>query len=355
MLTRAAMLTGLLVALGAAPAAARVHPVAAISGPATIQAGTPVTFDAGSSTHDPAGSIVDYAWDLDGSGRFRKDTGADPRLTTTLNVPGTVTVAVRVTDDAGDTSVADGEFLVQGAPPVARFTVPSPVVAGATVTLDASTSSTSAQWTDFAWDLDGAGFTQDTEGTPSLTTSFPQPGTYRVVLRVRDSAQGEDTVTHTIDVVAPGSAPAPAGSLGGDPAAGVAALGSADQKWIRVGSPRHFAALNGAARRRVGAVRAHGLWVNLLSDRAARFDLDVLVPAKVGRRLGLHDHRSGSLMRIARVRTRLPAAGQRPYAIRLPAAVRRALRAPVTLLVRGTASDGHGHRANVRRAFALRR
>lgn len=355
MLRRAVAGAVLAVLVAAGTAEARVKPVAALSGSATVKAGTKVTFDAGSSTHDPAGSIVEYAWDLDGSGGFAivRET---PRLTTTLDTPGEIRVAVRVTDDVGATSVAVGSFLVEGAPPVARIAYSSPVVAGVPVTLDgSSSSSTSGDIVGYAWDLDGEGF-GPLGSVPTATTTFTEPGTVTVSLRVRDSATGEGTVQRQLQVYAPGTEPAsPASALGGDAALGVAPLDAIAQRWLRVGSARHFAAINGAARRRLGAARAHGLWVNLLADRPARFVLDVHVRRKVARSLGLRGPAARGQVRIARVRYRLPAAGQRPFRIALRPRVRRALRRPLTLTVRGTATDSSGNRSAVSRAFALRR
>ncbi|MCW2991912.1 MAG: hypothetical protein JWM73_2506 [Solirubrobacterales bacterium] len=352
MARRAWPLALLLVLLAAGPAAARVKPVAALSGPAVIKAGTKATFDASSSTHDPAGKLVEYAWDLDGSGTF-DDVRKGPTITTLMDVPGEVTVSVRVTDDAGATSIATGHFLVEGVPPTARIAVPSPVVAGQPVTLDASAStSDSGDIVAYAWDVDGTGFGADT-AEPTLTTVFPTPGTVTIGLRVRDSASGERVLRQAIEVVAPG-AEAPA-ALGGSPEQGVAPLDLQAARWIRVGSDKHFAAINGAARRGLRTVRGGGLWVNLLADRAARFRLDVLVSRQGARRLGLRGKAVGRWVRVARVSTRLPVAGQRPFRVVLPRAVRRALRKPVTLFVRGTATDAGGHRSAVSRAFALRR
>src|SRR5690242_18882539 len=99
MLRRALLLLVVLAtALTTSPAAARVATVAALSGPATLKAHSTAIFDAGSSTVDPAGKIVEYAWDVDGSGKFaiRRTT---PTLSIQLDTPGDITISVRVTDD----------------------------------------------------------------------------------------------------------------------------------------------------------------------------------------------------------------------------------------------------------------
>lgn len=359
MLRRALIGAALAALATAGPAAARVAPNASLSGPATVKAGEKATFSAGSSTADPAGSIVEYAWDLDGNGSF-EEVRTTPKITIVPQTPGQQTISVRVRDDAGETSVATAYYLVQGAPPVPRLTVPAPVVAGEPVTLDASASSSpSGNVVASAWNLDGNGFGADS-AEPTTTTTFPTPGVFTVVLRVRDSAEGQATLRRDITVVAPGedspAAPGDAAPLGGDAQLGIAPLDTAAQQWLAVGSLTKFAAINGAARRRLGAVRSHGLWVNLLSDRPARFSLGVHVKKSVARRLGLKGRSVvRGHIRVARARHLLGAAGQRPYRLVLPRKVRRALRARVTLLVRGTATDAAGNRAAVSRAFTLRR
>jgi hypothetical protein len=283
MLRRALLVAALAALAVTTAAAARVAPVAALSGPATMKAGSKATFDASSSTHDPAGKIVEYAWDLDGSGHF-DDIRKTPRITAVMDTPGPVRIAVRVTDDAGATSIAVGSFLVEEPPTAPREPAP--------------------------------------DEAPAPPPSPP---------------------------------PAGAGPLGGDPALGIAPLDADAQRWISVGSARRFAAINGAARRRLGAVRAHGLWVNLLADRAVRFSLDVLVTRAVAQRLALRGPRIGRMVRVGRAKPLLRAAGQQPFRLVLSPRASRALRAPVTLLVRGTATDASGRRAAVSRAFALRR
>ncbi|MFL5846980.1 MAG: PKD domain-containing protein [Solirubrobacteraceae bacterium] len=350
MLRRALLLTGVSVLAAAGPAAARINPVAALSGPATVKAGQKATFDASTSRADPSGSIVEFAWDLDGDGTF-DEIRQGPRITIVPEVPGEQVIVVRITDDAGARSTTEGHYLVEGQPPVARVDVPSSVTAGAPVTLDGSgSSSESGDIVAYAWNVDGDGFGPES-ADPTLTTVFAAGGTHTVVLRVRDAAQGQGTLRVPIEVAEPGGPAA----LGGSPELGIAPLDTLAQRWIKVGSPRRFAAIGGAARRRIGAVR-RGLWVNVLADRAARFDLAVHVRRADARRLGLRGPSVlAGYVRVAHSSYRLRVAGQRAFKLVLPRSVRRKLRAPVSLLVRGTATDGHGNRSRVSRSFALRR
>jgi PKD repeat protein len=89
-------------------------PVAAIESNASVPVGQSITFDASSSTYDPAHPIVDYSWDLDGSGRFATDTHTSSKATKTYAAPGVVKVGLRVTDSSGASSVATEDLTVTG-------------------------------------------------------------------------------------------------------------------------------------------------------------------------------------------------------------------------------------------------
>ena len=61
----------------------------------------PLTVNLNAIASDPDGSIVNYAFDLDGDGSFETDNGPLPATGTVFNQPGNYTVAVQVTDDDG--------------------------------------------------------------------------------------------------------------------------------------------------------------------------------------------------------------------------------------------------------------
>jgi PKD repeat protein len=65
--------------------------------------GQQVSFN-GSASGDTFGTITDYKWDLDGSGRFATDTGTTPTTSFTYTSPGTYNVSLRVTNDQGETT-----------------------------------------------------------------------------------------------------------------------------------------------------------------------------------------------------------------------------------------------------------
>jgi hypothetical protein len=179
--------------------------VAAIAANASPVAGQPITFDASGSTHDPAGSIVNYRWDLDGSGRFATDTATNPTATTTYSTPRTLPVSVRITDDAGQTSTATDNLVVGSAPPVPRFSFAGPLLVGQPVTFDAGTSTDiDSTIVDYRWDLDGSSnYLTDTGATPRATTVFSSPGTVAIGLRVTDALGATARTTRTVQVTRP--------------------------------------------------------------------------------------------------------------------------------------------------------
>jgi PKD repeat protein len=107
------------------PAAANRAPVSAFTfSPPSPRVGEPVTFT--SNARDPDGSVVAYAWDLDGDGKY--DDASGPSAHTTFSTPGGRTVALRVADDKLATNVAFGTILVQPAEPGAAA-APAPATA----------------------------------------------------------------------------------------------------------------------------------------------------------------------------------------------------------------------------------
>ena len=171
--------------------------------PARAAAGQNVTFDA-SASKDPDGQIVDYQWDLDGSGKFATDTGSSPTLSTTFATPGTYNVSVRVIDDGNASNAVTHAFVVGDDPPNAAFSVsPSPLaLVGQQVSFDGSGSTDGfGTITDYKWDLDGSGqFTTDTGSTPRTAFTYTTPGTYMVSLQVTNGQGQKSIVTHAVAV-----------------------------------------------------------------------------------------------------------------------------------------------------------
>jgi hypothetical protein len=85
-------------------------PIARLSAKKHVKKGKPVTLDA-SASHDPDGTIKNYAFDLDGNGSMDVNNGKRPRLTRVLG-PGVHHVAVRVTDNEGLRAYANRTVVV---------------------------------------------------------------------------------------------------------------------------------------------------------------------------------------------------------------------------------------------------
>jgi uncharacterized delta-60 repeat protein len=80
------------------PGAAIIEP------PAVPQAGKAFTLTAFAGDAD--GSVVSYAWDLDGNGTYETSTGADPKVKAKYDTAGQHLLGLRVTDDEGTTGSA---------------------------------------------------------------------------------------------------------------------------------------------------------------------------------------------------------------------------------------------------------
>jgi PKD repeat protein len=170
--------------------------------------GVPVVFN-GTSSLDPGGQIVEFAWDFDGNGQV--DSTA-PLAEHTFAEPGSYTVSLTVTDDGGNTDTVSAAINVvappldvQGEsssfhPPVADFAyMPASPNAGDPVLFNGTFSSDfDGDVVSFAWDFDGDGTIDSTD--PIAEYAFTVPGTYSVSLTVTDDGGNADTVTIPIDV-----------------------------------------------------------------------------------------------------------------------------------------------------------
>lgn len=158
-----------------------------------------VSVDAAAS-HDPDGTLVDYAWDF-GDGHTATGVNTDY---TYLN-PGKYTVTLTVTDNRAGTSTTTREVTVERPPnvlPTAAFT---PAIQGLDGSFDASASSDSdGQIVDYSWDF-GDGST----GTGvTAHRSYAAAGTYTVTLTVTDDRGGQARIAHDVTVApAPNRAP----------------------------------------------------------------------------------------------------------------------------------------------------
>jgi PKD repeat protein len=153
-----------------------------------VRPGQNVTLNASGSS-DPDGQIVEYQWDLNGSGNYETHTGSNPELTTNFPTAGTENIGLRVIDNHGASASVTHSLTVGNLPPVAKLKAsPNPALTGQTVTLNASESTDQGTITDYKWDLNGEGtYETNTGATPTVTTSFQTPGTHTVGVEVTDN------------------------------------------------------------------------------------------------------------------------------------------------------------------------
>lgn len=95
------------------PLPSNPRPSVTLAGPDAVKTGDPATFTA-TATDD--GAIRQYAFDLDGDGRFESDNGQARTLTRRFDAPGARNVGVRVTDDEGGQSFANRRLTVSAPP-----------------------------------------------------------------------------------------------------------------------------------------------------------------------------------------------------------------------------------------------
>jgi PKD repeat protein len=309
----------------------------------------PVAFDA-SASYDPDGTVVRYEWDLDGSGAFTTDTGATPTVSKVYDRAGTYTVKLRVTDNAGARTTYSMDVVAANKLPIAAIAAtPSPVAAGAPVTLDATGSrDPDGTIVKYEWDFEGSGAYETTGAVPTVAHTYPYPGRFTVGVRVTDNDGGVATATLPLTVGprtdggAPGWGIAPGGTTSGtDP-------GSAPGR-LRV-------SLSGNALQRLAQVVVRGLAVGCRADRAVRCVLVAELGSSQARRLGLGGRR-GRAVALGRVTIALRAGGERTARLRLTPAGRRALRGSrrLTVIVRGTVTAAGTGATRLSRTFLLRR
>ena len=190
--------------------------------------GQQVSFDASGST-DPARTITDYSWDFDGSA-FNTDTGSTPTASHAYTTAGDYTASVRITDNAGQTSVKTMTIHVTPAPPAGTVGV----------SIDAGLVATSSPnvTLDFVWPAgatsamisnDGgfgaAGSTETIALSATVPWTLESSGSDRLpeTVYVRFLGAGSDNTSYTDDIVLDQTVPVIASAhLGRTPAARLA-------------------------------------------------------------------------------------------------------------------------------------
>lgn len=165
----------------------------------TVDEDTSVSFDGGESSDNDA--IASYEWDF-GNG----DSASGEAPDYTYSDPGTYTVTLTVTDDAGNTDTDTlSVTVVDVTDPTANAgNSDSSGNAGSALSFDGTASTDNRNIDTYEWDWTDDGAYDDTDPTASHT--YDNPGTYTVRLRVTDDAGNTDTDTLTVSIT-DGTAP----------------------------------------------------------------------------------------------------------------------------------------------------
>jgi PKD repeat protein len=175
--------------------------------PNPVEKGALVSFNAAAAT-DSDGTIVKYEWDLDGNGSYETDTGTTASASKAYESAASLTIRLRVTDNAGATDQATRSLVITNGPPgnatpQASFTAsPNPAPVGAEIIFDASGSSDSdGTIVKYEWDLDGNGSYETNAGAISTVGhSYPTEGNHQVGLRVTDDDGATEQTARAIIV-----------------------------------------------------------------------------------------------------------------------------------------------------------
>jgi PKD repeat protein len=161
-------------------------PTAAFDASPTIVAiNAPVTLNA-STTTDPEGDGMAFAWDLDNNGHA--DNALGVTASTTFTTPGVKTIGLLVADSFGASSTTTRFVTVStNAPPTPSFTFsPGAPQTGQTITFTSTSTSGAAPISGLAWDLDDDGQYDDASG-PTAQWTFTTGGVKTVRLRASDA------------------------------------------------------------------------------------------------------------------------------------------------------------------------
>ena len=141
-------------------------------------------------------SITAWDWSASGDGNYALHGQS---ISLSYPHPGTYTLALRVTDVHGNTSVADYQVTVDDGGPTAAITPPASIKINTPISFDGSGSADpDGKGLTYEWDAgQGAGWQA---GGPTLTATYSQPGWYDVSLRVSDGAGQQDWTDYWIYV-----------------------------------------------------------------------------------------------------------------------------------------------------------
>ena len=183
-------------------------PIASFTVNPTSGTTTTFAFDAsGSSDNEDAATVLQVRWDWNNSGTYNTNYSTTQTATHQYPIPGTYTVMLEVKDTGGLTNTTTKTVNVSDAntAPIASFTV-NPTLGTTTTTFafDASGSSDNedaATVLQVRWDWENDGtYNTNYSTTQTATHQYTTPGTYTVMLEIKDTGGLTNTTTKTVNV-----------------------------------------------------------------------------------------------------------------------------------------------------------
>jgi PKD repeat protein len=269
--------------------------------------GSTVGFDAASSS-DSVGTITGYSWSFgDGATSTGQTTGHE------YSVPGTYTIVLTVTNDAGQTNTATRTLTVYS-PPAASFSAsPDPATAGSPVTFSGAASSDSGgAIMGYSWNFgDGT-----TGGGESPSHTYAGAGTYSATLTVTGSGGLTTSTSETVVVDPKPTSPPPALTSN----------------------------LTAPKNQKLAPVLKHGLKIKLAVNQGAKISIQVTIPARATKQTRRTGTRHVAPITLLQQHGRAVASGTNQITVKLSAAAARKLpgSGPVVLTVKITVTGAGG-------------
>jgi PKD repeat protein len=174
-----------------------VEPIANITASTLVDEGVPFDVD-GSDSFSFPDDLVAHEWDFHFDGTFDvEDTGETANFTYMDN--GTYTVALRVRDDDGSSTIATMEVSVEDLHPMATIIAPIMVDEGTLMALTAAASSFPDDIVKLEWDFfyNGTLFERQANGK-DVEHTYMDNGNYTIAIRVTDD--DGSMIMETVDI-----------------------------------------------------------------------------------------------------------------------------------------------------------
>ena len=184
-----------------------VSPTAEAGGAYTVSEGGTVVLGGSGQVYGGGSEGLGYAWDFDGDGVFDDATGPTPSFPAALlDGPGTVTIALQVTEQ-GETSVDMATVTIANvAPGITELTAPEMIGEGLTVTLSGRFLDGLAQdghtaTIDWGDGTSSPAVVDAVLGSFAASHAYGNAGQYTVTATVQDDDGGVDQESLTVEVV----------------------------------------------------------------------------------------------------------------------------------------------------------